>query len=393
MTQRSRVIAALLGLLLLGIALSGCASTPVSQNWPGLTVDNDTVFAISGLPPKVYVLDAETGTEKGIFPTDWSQIGSEPKGAVYWSPVTLGEDLAFVGYADPASKASDLHAFDPETGQVQWSVPTESSRSGKVTDILPAPSYADGVVYFADSAGYVYAVDVEEKRVKAGWPFQAESAVWASPLVADGRVYVAAMDQHLYALDAESGELIWAENVGAAMAAPPILEDGTLYVGAYDANVHAFKADTGERIEGFSFEAGNWIWSRPLMVADELFVTSLDGRLYALDPSTGDVIAPYPYNSGEIDSTDDVIRAAPVQAGEFIIIGTESGRVVAVRDAQRGCVWPTGLPQAGVLTDPVVYNDKLYVILMNGEVYSLDVDTLDAGTCGGRLFWAPPQSD
>ena len=42
------MIGAVIVLLLLGTVLTGCGSAPVSQNWPGLTVDGDTVYAISG---------------------------------------------------------------------------------------------------------------------------------------------------------------------------------------------------------------------------------------------------------------------------------------------------------------------------------------------------------
>ncbi|HSR34042.1 MAG TPA: PQQ-binding-like beta-propeller repeat protein [Anaerolineae bacterium] len=386
MTQRSRVIAAALGLLLLALVLSACGAAPVAETWPGLTVDDGIVYAISGQPAKVYMLDAETGAVKQTFPQSWLELVGDqaPKGVVYWSPVAVGEGQAFVGFSDTGAGTAGLYAFDPETGMELWRVPVELY-------IQDAPTYAAGVVYAGDTAGYVWAVDAESHSVKPGWPFETESAIWASPLVDGGRVYVAAMDHRLYCLDAETGELIWEQDVGAAMAAPPILEDGILYVGAFDGKEHAFRADTGERVEGFSFEAQNWIWSEALMVADKLFVTSLDGKLYALEPTSGNVLAPYPYDSSEIDGKKDVIRAAPVQAGESIIIGTESGRVIAVRDAQRGCYWPTGLPESTVLTTPVVWGDKLYVILTNGQIHTLDINTLESGTCAAGWSWSPPQ--
>ncbi len=141
----------------------------------------------------------------------------------------------------------------------------------------------DGVVYFGASDGQVYAVDVETKSVKPGWPFQAEDAVWGSPLVADGRVYVAAMDHHVYCLDAETGKLIWKQQVGGAMAAQPTLdpERGLLYVGAFDGKAYAIQADSGELVDGFEFKAGNWIWSEVLLTGDRVYVASLDGRLTA----------------------------------------------------------------------------------------------------------------
>jgi outer membrane protein assembly factor BamB len=359
--QRSRMVGAALTLLLLGMVLSACGAAPVAQNWPGLTLDGNTLYAISGLPHQVYILDAETGVQKATFVPQ-----GEHQGVVYWSPVTVGGGLAFVGFSNSQEGTAGVYAFDPETGQEQWHVSAQNL-------ILPAPAYADGVVYFGDSDGRVYAVDVESKSIKPGWPFEAEDAIWASPLVADGRVYVAAMDHNVYCLDAESGQLLWKGQVGGAMAAEPILEDGILYVGAFDGKLHALQADSGEPVEGFEFQAENWIWSEALMVDGQLYVTSLDGKLYALDPSSGAVL--FSYNSGDVDNTKDVIRAAPVKAGDSIIIAAESGRVIAVANAQQRWVWPTGVPQAAVYTTPVVLGNTVYTLLMDGQVQALDAET------------------
>jgi outer membrane protein assembly factor BamB len=384
LTQRSRMIGAVIVLLLLGTVLTGCGAAPVSQNWPGLTVDGDTVYAISGAPQEVYILDAETGAVKATF---LPQGLGDSRGAVnYWSPVTVGDGLAFVGFFQEKSDANGLYAFDAETGQQEWQILVNSQ-------ILPAPTYVDGVVYFGSTDKNVYAVDAESGSMKPGWSFGAGAAIWASPLVADGRVYVASMDHHLYCLDAETGEEIWKTEVGGAMAKQPLLVDGILYVGAFDGRVHAIKADSGELVEGFDFLAENWIWSTPLMVGDRLFVTSLDGSLYALEPATGNLLAPYPYNSGEIDDGKDVIRANPVEAGGFIIIGTEKGRVIAVEEAQRVCSWPSGTPEAAVYTTPVVSGDKVYVVQMNGQVHTLDVTALETGVCAGDLLFSPPEGD
>gem|GEM_PF-688246 len=388
MTQRSRMLGAALLLLLLTIILSACGGTPVAQNWPGLTLAGDTIYAISGSPQQVYMLDAGNGTISGTF----SPV-AETKGTIWWSPVTVGGGLAFVGHTASDTEAATLYAFDPETGQEQWKVAAESL-------ILPAPFYADGVVYFGASDGCVYAADVETKRLKPGWPpiddtgelaCQAQEAIWATPLVADGRVYVAAMDHHVYSLDAETGEVLWTSQVGGAMAAPPtlVVEDGVLYVGAFDGQLYAIKAESGELVEGFGFEASNWIWSKVLALGDQIFVTSLDGNLYALDPANGAEIWSYcgtvKEDSGRCKDT--VLRAGPVDAGGSIIIATESGELTAVVDAVRQWNWPSGTPQADILTTPVVSEDMIYVILMDGQVQALEVEN-------GAQAWTftPPES-
>jgi outer membrane protein assembly factor BamB len=389
LTQWSRALGAALGLFLLTIVLSACGGTPVAQNWPGLTLADETIYVISGSPQRVYMLDATNGTQKGTF----SPI-AEPKGTVWWSPVTVGGGIAFVGFTESSTETGALYAFDPETGQELWNVAVDSL-------ILPEPFYADGTVYVGASDGCVYAADVETKRLKPGWPprnekgevaCQTEDAIWATPLVSEGRVYVAAMDHHVYSLDAESGEVIWRSQVGGAMAAPPtlVLEDGILYVGAFDGKLYAIEAESGKPVEGFSFEASNWIWSKVLALGDQLYVTALDGKLYALDPSSGAEIWSYCSSSEESSGRCQgvVLRASPVESGGSIIIATEAGEVMAVADAVRQWEWPSGTPEAGILTTPVVSGDILYVVLMNGQVQALEAEN---GT--QRWTFSPPVSD
>lgn len=368
MTQRRRVIGAVLLLLLLSVVLSSCGTAAVSQNWPGLTVANGTVYVISGLPQKVTLLEAQTGVQKMTFVPQ-----PEPRGTFYWSPVALGGGLAFVGLGVPEAKSYALYAFDPLTAQMQWQVPVTNL-------ILAAPVYADGLVYFGTSDGVVYAVDVQTRATK--WSFKAQEAIWGSPLVANGRVYVASMDHYLYGLEAATGNKVWDFEAKGAMAAQPVLDAsrGILYLGDFDGRVYAVQADSGKAVAGFDFRARNWIWSEVIVAGDRLYVTSLDGNLYALDPATGDVLSPYPlYLSPQ---KADLFRAAPVQVGDSVVVASQGGWLIAV-DGKTGVKrwqWPgTALVGRSILTTPVVSDGIVYVAVMatgqQAEVYAVTADT------------------
>jgi outer membrane protein assembly factor BamB len=365
--QRSHMIGVAAVLLFLSVVLSACGAAPTAQTWPGLTVADGLVYVISGAPQQVYVLDAETGVQQtGFVPSgDFS-------GVTWWSPVTLGDALAYVGFSEQA-KSYGLYAFDPETSQQRWQVPADDL-------ILAAPTYADGVVYFGTSDGSVYAVEAETGVVKPGWSFAAEEAIWGSPLVAAGKVYVPSMDHNLYCLDAETGELLWTFEAGGALAVQPTLEDGILYFGAFDGRVYAIQADSGEPVEGFDFQAGNWIWSEVAVADDQLYVTSLDGKLYALDPSSGVVMPSYPYDAGS------PLRAAPVPAGEAVLIASEVGEVTAVRGATAQVLWKWS-SEVSILTTPVVWQDMVYVVMTSGQM-----QTLDAGSGVQGWTFASPAS-
>jgi outer membrane protein assembly factor BamB len=365
LARRRRIIGAAAGLLVLGMVLSACGAAPVAETWPGLTVSGNMAYVISGTPQKVYILDATSGTQKATFVPQGQQSG-----VTYWSPVTIGDNVAFVGLSESQSRVAGMYAFAPDTGQELWHVVAQDL-------VLASPTYSNGVVYFGDSSGNEYAVDVASKSIKPGWPFKAKQAIWGSSLAAGGRLYVASMDHFVYCLDAQSGQVIWKTEVGGAMASEPTLDTATgiLYVGAFDGRVYAIQADSGALVKGFDFKAGNWIWSSVLLVDGQLYVTSLDGKLYALDPASGAVIPPYPYDSSEVDNKPDSIRASAVQAGDLIIVATDSGRVIAVKDAKRQWDWPSGVPTASILTAPVVSEGKVYVVLVNGQLQTLDAAT------------------
>ena len=368
-------------LLLLSVLVSACGSAVPASNWPGLTVAGGTVYAITGLPQKVYMVDAETGVQKGMF---MPAASAAFKGQTFWwSPVTVGEvtvgeETAFVGFASPTDKVAGLFAFNPATGQELWSVAADDL-------ILAAPTYADGTVYFGTSSGRVYAVDTKVHTVKNGWPFQAKEAIWGSPLVIGERVYVPAMDHRLYCLNAKTGEVVWEFQAGGALAAQPSPNDGTLYQGAFDGRVYAVEAASGQQVSGFDFQAGNWIWSEVLVADGRLYVTSLDGKLYALDAATGQVQAGYPYSAGAAD----YIRAAPAQVDGLVVIATGSGQVVALNaqtGAKVGATW-TGAQGLSILTAPVVSGERVYVLLSSGLVQTF---TVVEGQLATGWNFAPP---
>lgn len=65
----------------------------------------------------------------------------------------------------------------------------------------------DGILYFHDYIGDLYAVD--PKTGTEIWHFDSGHDVYASPLVADGIVYAPHHRGKTHALDAKTGNSIW----------------------------------------------------------------------------------------------------------------------------------------------------------------------------------------
>jgi outer membrane protein assembly factor BamB len=88
---------------------------------------------------------------------------------------------------------------------------------------------ADGIVYAADFAGFLHAIDAATG--KQLWKQDTLAAVWSSPLVADGKVYLGDEDGDLLVFKAgREAKLLGKANLGQAIYTTPTAKDGVLYI-------------------------------------------------------------------------------------------------------------------------------------------------------------------
>ncbi len=108
---------------------------------------------------------------------------------------------------------------------------------------LSAVVVTDGIVYAADLAGFVYAVDAASGRLL--WRYDAQAAIWGSPLVADGKVYLGDEDGDLLVLAAgRELKLLGKMSLGSAIYTTPAAAGTVLYVATRD-RLFALSAGAG----------------------------------------------------------------------------------------------------------------------------------------------------
>ncbi len=88
----------------------------------------------------------------------------------------------------------------PENISVGWSVKTKA-------DELTAPTAASGLVFVADGAGTVRAIDAAGGKLR--WTAATGGAVLYPPTVAGSRLFVGSADGWAYAFEAATGRLLW----------------------------------------------------------------------------------------------------------------------------------------------------------------------------------------
>lgn len=148
---------------------------------------NNTLFISTARG--LYALDAATGAEKWVYPTEMP-LGHSP---------TIHNGVAYVGGFDRT-----LHAIDASTGQGLW---TFRAESGFQTN----PLVVNDIVYAGNRDGYLYAVYSSDHPNKGtlAWKFKTGGPVLFSAAYKDNVIYFASNDSYAYALNAQTGTLVW----------------------------------------------------------------------------------------------------------------------------------------------------------------------------------------
>ncbi|MFN7962885.1 MAG: PQQ-binding-like beta-propeller repeat protein [Thermoanaerobaculia bacterium] len=182
---------------------------------------------------KLYSFDPATGKRLWIFDANRPVPGgpAAERGALVATPVFAeGRLFAALGRnPDLGSADGRLWALDPS--KLSGGEPTVLwSRGGRDFSFsLSSPVVAGGVVYAADLAGFLHALDAATGQEL--WKYDAFAAVWGSPLVADGKVYLGDEDGDLAILKAgRSLEKLAEVNLGDAIYTTPTAAQGVLYV-------------------------------------------------------------------------------------------------------------------------------------------------------------------
>ncbi len=161
-------------------------------------------------------------------------------------------------------------------------------------------------------------------KAKTGLDNNALDAFWATPATDGTSIYVPNMGHKLYAIDIAKRTEKWpAVDLGGALVAEPLLsEDGTIYVGSLDGNLFAIDSSTGKILPSWPVKLAGGIWSKPVERDGKLYIGDQSGKITILDAKTGQTIDSF--------STNSVILGSGVDTGEYILFGTQSGKIISI---------------------------------------------------------------
>jgi eukaryotic-like serine/threonine-protein kinase len=311
----------------------------------------DGVVFIGSSDGVMYALDQNSGEQK------WKLVLTNPIS----SSAAIADGVVYFLSYDRA-----LYAVAAATGGVKWMFATGgeqrfeaqglhglSPASQNIPDpmdlYLSSPAVDQHRVYFGSSDGHVYALDAATGVLM--WSFETGAVVHASPAVVNGTVYIGSWDSYLYALDAATGRQKWRFKSGedplihnqVGFQSSPAVVDDTVYVGCRDGHVYALDAHTGKKRWDYS-TSQSWVNGTPAVRDGVVYVgTSDTQRFHGLDAKTGRMRFVFDAHA--------LVFSSPAIAGELVYFGAFNGRIYALDVHTGQLVWQ--FQTDGAKSDPL----------------------------------------
>jgi len=229
----------------------------------------------------------------------------------------------------------EYDCFDAYTGKLIWSMPMEDGAPfnfeciayGNLYVVPTVSEAVEGVFFGSRYLGELWCIGSQPAdwpmflkdpahtadgngptNLALKWKFDAGAVVISAATCVDGVVYFGSSNNYIYALNAETGSKIWGFATGFKQWSSPAVVNGRLYTGADDGNIYCLNAATGAKIwetyaggKTRSLNSGGIGWthvrSSPMVLDGRVYAAALDGNLYCLDTSSGNVV--WTFNTGD----------------------------------------------------------------------------------------------
>jgi len=329
--------------------------------------------------------------------------GDDGLGAMYSNSVVIGDNIYGVGYTCRGDNCDgEIFGVSLADGRSVWGSNGLELKTKLVGDIgVYDTTLLVGTSVIGDeddgAEGYLYALDsTPDTSLIEKWRVPLDGNAFSGVAVDGSMAYIATMTGTLYAIDVSDSDfgnaesrIKWTFEAEGAIAGPILAQNGSLYFGDLASN--AYKLDISSRSAGSSpsdvntgsgewkFDAGAWVWAKPLVEDNVVYVSALDGSVHALDDSSGTekwsasiegqiVSSPTLFDRKRVDISE---RALAVPSGE------KNVWVISVIDGRELGVFKTDEP---VKSTPLVYDGNLYVHALNGGLkwFSIE-DTAQRG--------------
>lgn len=222
------------------------------------------------------------------------------------TPPTVADDYVFTG--------SDGVYAATRAGDLVWKAETDFG-------VTSPPKVHDGSVYVTDqSRVYSFATADGERN----WSAERGPGRIVPPAISDSRIFTVGNDRDagrgVVTAFTTGGRQAWRTTVDATVGAEPVFTHGSVYVGDLDGTVYSLSASSGD--VKWSTDVGGEHITSPSVSNSSVFVASSDGTVSGLHRETG--------RMQWTRTSDAAINSPLTVASESVLVPEEGGDLVAV---------------------------------------------------------------
>jgi outer membrane protein assembly factor BamB len=277
-------------------------------------------------------------------------------GARGWAAPVVDDEVIYV-----STGKGRLDAINARTGQPLWRFPNFwdlDDRADRLSGIYATPVLAqsgNGVIYLGDYNGYLYIFRPSDLSTDSA------DRPGAASLKLDGPVIGGlALESGADTLFVTSGETL------LALKASELLR-----------RRQGDDTDLEDYYRYQPFKTGGQIWGGPAVGGGKVYVSSIDGNLYAIDQATG--TEAWRFTAGA------ALATAPVVSGSTVLVGGFDKQLHAVDAATGSLRW--SYEAAGwVWSTPIIDGSRVYIADFDGEVHAIDMNS-------GNELWSAKVTD
>ena len=217
-----------------------------------------------------------------------------------------------------------------------------------------------------------------------------EQGLTLSPAVNGHYLVAVGYKGYITALNRLSGQRLWQLRLHAHPSATPTISGHTVYVGTMGGRIFAINLLNGHVV--WHAQASSSVLAAVAVRNNTVVAHTNDDGVTAFDALTGKQLW---HRNGTSPRLQLMASSAPVIAGGLVIVGTNTGDLMAL-DLQNGQLqWsrPVALPTGSstvaqmvvVSGAPVVANDVIYAVSYHGNLVAVNLQN-------GHLIWQHPVS-
>ncbi|SDM30729.1 Beta-barrel assembly machine subunit BamB [Franzmannia pantelleriensis] len=285
------------------------------------------------------------------------------------------------GSVEPQYPPKELTSFDEQASfSTAWSQRVGRGL-GRATYPI-APSREDGVIYAADERGEIYAMDAESGDTL--WRKDLDTPVSSGLNAIAGQIYLGTRNGEVLALSQNDGEILWRTRVSSEVLAAPQANQQLLVVQSVDGNVTALDRSSGNEV---------WVHSSsqpaltlrgtgtPQVIDPVTFVGFANGRLATLDNRSGQPLmemrVAVPQGRTEVDRLVDLDGQPLLTPDGRLYVTSYNGRLLAMEATSGEILWER---EHSSYLSPLLVGDTLYTVNEASHILALDA-------LSGRLLW------